>query len=71
MLNANVGFLAINSVDVSGRTPVQVASYMSLVASLGSIILGLLLIAHNRSIGQSTVLQAVSNYAVSTQYFFL
>ncbi|KAJ8586394.1 hypothetical protein M405DRAFT_795639 [Rhizopogon salebrosus TDB-379] len=59
LLNANVGFLAINSVDVSGRTPIQVASYMSLVASLGSMILGLLVISHNRSIGQSTVLQKV------------
>ncbi|KAG2156819.1 uncharacterized protein EDB93DRAFT_869500 [Suillus bovinus] len=36
LLNANVGFLAINSVDVGGRSPIQVASYMSLVSSLGS-----------------------------------
>ncbi|KAG2119383.1 hypothetical protein DEU56DRAFT_124637 [Suillus clintonianus] len=52
LLNANVGFLAINSVDVSGRSPTQVASYMSLVASMGSMILGLLLVSHNRAMGQ-------------------
>ncbi|KAG1834711.1 hypothetical protein EV424DRAFT_1477882 [Suillus variegatus] len=58
LLNANVGFLAINSVDTGGRSPVQVASYMSLVSSLGSMILGLLLVSHNRTMGQlGTVLQ--------------
>jgi hypothetical protein len=63
LLNANVGFLAINSVDAGGRSPIQVASYMSLVSSLGSMILGLLLVSHNRTIGQlGTILQTVSNY---------
>jgi hypothetical protein len=58
LLNANVGFLAINSVDTGGRSPIQVASYMSLVSSLGSMILGLLLVSHNRTLGQlGTVLQ--------------
>ncbi|KAG1776360.1 hypothetical protein EV702DRAFT_1110101 [Suillus placidus] len=58
LLNANVGFLAINSVDVGGRSPIQVASYMSLVSSLGSMILGLLLASHNRTMGQlGTVLE--------------
>lgn len=58
LLNANVGFLAISSVDTGGRSPVQVASYMSLVSSLGSMILGLLLVSHNRTMGQlGTVLQ--------------
>ncbi|KAG1860663.1 hypothetical protein DFJ58DRAFT_778417 [Suillus subalutaceus] len=48
LLNANVGFLSIGSV----------ASYMSLVSSLGSMILGLLLVSHNRTMGQlGTVLQ--------------
>jgi hypothetical protein len=37
LLNANVGFLAINSVDTGGRSSVQVASYMSLVSTLGSM----------------------------------
>ncbi|KAG1748263.1 uncharacterized protein EDB91DRAFT_1112981 [Suillus paluster] len=57
LLNANVGFLAINTVDMSGRSPTQVASYMSLVASLGSMIIGLLLVSHTRTLGQGTVLQ--------------
>ncbi|KAG2343080.1 hypothetical protein BDR05DRAFT_319672 [Suillus weaverae] len=58
LLNANVGFLAITSVDVGGRSPIQVASYMSLVSSLGSMILGLLLASHNRTMGQlGTVLE--------------
>ncbi|KAG1881084.1 hypothetical protein F4604DRAFT_1678717 [Suillus subluteus] len=58
LLNANVGFLSISSVDAGGRSPVQVASYMSLVSSLGSMILGLLLVSHNRTMGQlGTVLQ--------------
>ncbi|OAX42623.1 hypothetical protein K503DRAFT_710268 [Rhizopogon vinicolor AM-OR11-026] len=58
LLNANVGFLAINSVDVGGRSPTQLASYMSLVASLGSITLGLLFVSHNSTIGEGTALQA-------------
>ncbi|KAG0695931.1 hypothetical protein DFH29DRAFT_953418 [Suillus ampliporus] len=57
LLGANVGFLAINSIDVSGRSPTQVASYMSLVASLGSMIIGLLLVSHARTLSQGTVLQ--------------
>lgn len=69
MLNANVGFL--NSAGVSSRSPIQMASYMSLVASLGSMILGLLLASHARTIGQSMVLQQVSNYAVSSQLLVL
>ncbi|KAG1763473.1 hypothetical protein EDD22DRAFT_846404 [Suillus occidentalis] len=58
LLNANVGFLAIGSVDLNGRSPIQVASYMSLVASMGSMILGLLLVSHNRTMGQGTRLHA-------------
>lgn len=42
LLGANVGFLAIQSVDSgAGRSPTQIASYMSLVLSFGSISLGL------------------------------
>ncbi|KAG2041254.1 hypothetical protein BDR03DRAFT_1007580 [Suillus americanus] len=42
LLGANVGFLAIQSVDSgTGRSPTQIASYMSLVLSFGSIALGL------------------------------
>ncbi|KAK0449708.1 uncharacterized protein EV420DRAFT_760800 [Desarmillaria tabescens] len=53
LLNANVAFLAIQSVDESsenaGRSPAQISSYVSIIASIGSIILGLLLIRKNRS----------------------
>ncbi|KIJ61621.1 hypothetical protein HYDPIDRAFT_189512 [Hydnomerulius pinastri MD-312] len=45
LLNANVGFLAINSVDLgSGRSLSQVASYMSMVSSFGSMVLGVMLV---------------------------
>ncbi|KAG1840127.1 hypothetical protein C8R48DRAFT_740886 [Suillus tomentosus] len=48
LLNANVGLLAINSVDTGGRSPVQ-------------YVLGLLLVSHNRTMGQlGTVLQTFS-----------
>ncbi|KAJ7128231.1 hypothetical protein C8R43DRAFT_1240277 [Mycena crocata] len=53
LLNANVGFLAINSVDIptlDGRhSLIQIASYFSTVASIGSMILGLLLVRQNRT----------------------
>ncbi|KAG2066957.1 hypothetical protein BDR04DRAFT_1159614 [Suillus decipiens] len=45
LLGANVGFLAIQSVDSgTGRSPTQIASYMSLVLSFGSIALGLMFV---------------------------
>ena len=55
MLNANVAFLAIQSVDNSGsvgqRSNAQRASYFSIVNSIGAIVLGLLLIrGHNTSL---------------------
>jgi len=47
-LNANVAFLAIQSVDEntinSQRSPAQIASYLSVVMTIGSIILGLSLV---------------------------
>ena len=62
LLNANVGFLAINSVDKGGRSIIQLASYMSLVTSLGSIILGLVLVSRGRLSGENTATEAVSNF---------
>ncbi|KAK7048564.1 hypothetical protein R3P38DRAFT_2606375 [Favolaschia claudopus] len=54
VLNANVGFLSIQSVDtlggIKGRSAVQIFSYLSILASIGSIILGLLLVRQNRTI---------------------
>ncbi|CAK5263724.1 unnamed protein product, partial [Mycena citricolor] len=54
ILNANVAFLAIQSVDnggstVSSRTPTQLASYCSIFTSVGAIIFGLLLVKQNRN----------------------
>ncbi|KAI9458568.1 hypothetical protein BJY52DRAFT_1212082 [Lactarius psammicola] len=63
MLSANVGFLAIPAVVLSNlnnnitnasqvvifTSPAQIASYMSMEASVGSIVIGLLLVRHNRS----------------------
>jgi hypothetical protein len=57
LLNANVAFLAIPSVDPGAngntgntdRTPSQIASYLSVIAAVGSIITGLLLIRQHRT----------------------
>ncbi|PBK80241.1 hypothetical protein ARMGADRAFT_1021025 [Armillaria gallica] len=52
LLNANVAFLAIQSVDDSsakdGRSLAQILSYISIITSIGSIILGLLMTRKNR-----------------------
>ncbi|PBL04175.1 hypothetical protein ARMGADRAFT_979630 [Armillaria gallica] len=52
LLNANIAFLAIQSIDDSsvdkGRSPAQIASYVSTIMSVGSIILGLLLLQKYR-----------------------
>ncbi|KAF9227021.1 hypothetical protein BS17DRAFT_764376 [Gyrodon lividus] len=49
-LNANVGFLAIQSVDNGGGITLrQLSSYMSLVTSMASIVLGLAFVGHNRT----------------------
>jgi len=68
MLNANVAFLAIQSVDVNNvnggpyRSPAQISSYLSVIANIGSIILGLLLMRQNRTKGRETADEAVSYY---------
>ena len=51
LLNANVAFLAIQSVDHGGRTrtPAQLASYLSIITSIGSVVIGLLLLRHHRT----------------------
>jgi len=53
VLNANMAFLSIQSVDNGGntvfnRSAAQIASYISIVASLGSVTLSLLLWRQNR-----------------------
>ena len=55
MLSVNVGFLAIPGVIPSNNnihtiaTSTQLASYLSLIASVGSIVLGLLLVRHHHT----------------------
>ena len=63
MLNANLAFLAIQSVDVDTnayRSPAQISSYLSVTANIGSIVLGLLLMQHNRM--ESQVDKIVSHF---------
>ncbi|KAF4583408.1 hypothetical protein AB1N83_008525 [Pleurotus pulmonarius] len=63
LLNANVALLAIQSVDDGGsdgiRTPVQISSYLSIAMSIGSIILGLLLVRQNRTEGKESAPEAM------------
>ncbi|KAF8997287.1 hypothetical protein BDQ17DRAFT_1429153 [Cyathus striatus] len=52
LLNANVAFLAIQTIDQADhpyRSPGQVSSYLSTIASIGSIILSLLLVRLHRT----------------------
>ncbi|KAJ7211360.1 hypothetical protein GGX14DRAFT_450025 [Mycena pura] len=55
VLNANVAFLSIQSVDQTGdqtgmnRSPTQISSYLSMLTSIGAIIIGLLLVKQNRN----------------------
>ena len=52
MLNANVAFLSIQSVDTNSypyRSPTQISSYCSITASIGSIIIGLILVRQSRT----------------------
>lgn len=52
LLNANMGFLAIGIVDQNRlvfRSAAQISSYLSIVASIGSILLALLLLRQNNT----------------------
>ncbi|KAF7301303.1 hypothetical protein MIND_00695300 [Mycena indigotica] len=59
VLNANVAFLSIQSVDTNDqvtlhRSPTQISSYMSMLTSIGAIIIGLLLLKQNRNRDRGT-----------------
>jgi len=63
LLNANVAFLSIQSVDNDGtmvvhRSAAQISCYVSMVTSLGSIILALLLVRQNRSKSRQSIEEA-------------
>ena len=65
LLTANVAFLAIPSVDQgnSTRTPTQLASYFSIVASIGSTVIGMMLIQkHGGQPGESA--DTVVSYSI-------
>ena len=58
LLNANVAFLPKES--GTGASPQQFLSYTSLVASMASIILGLVFMGHSRTEARNTPFEAVS-----------
>ncbi|KAI0676470.1 hypothetical protein C8Q78DRAFT_1065287 [Trametes maxima] len=60
LLNANVAFLAIPSVDdgTTELTAAQISSYLSIVTSVGSILLGLLLVRQHRVKSKDTADEA-------------
>ncbi|KAF8171923.1 hypothetical protein K438DRAFT_184619 [Mycena galopus ATCC 62051] len=52
IMNANVGLLAISSIDAlsdNRHSALQILSYLSILCSIGSIVLGLLLVRQNRA----------------------
>ena len=64
VLNANVAFLSIQSVDTNSdpyRSPAQISSYCSITASIGSIILGLILVRQSRTKHGETASEVVSD----------
>ncbi|KAF9064960.1 hypothetical protein BDP27DRAFT_1269800 [Rhodocollybia butyracea] len=65
LVNANVGFLAIQSIDnasnLPGRSPAQIASFLSVIASAGSIVLGLIHVRKHRGNPRDTA-AAVARY---------
>jgi hypothetical protein len=81
MLSANVGFLAIPGVVISNlsgiditsasqvrifTSPAQIASSLSMLASIGGIMIGLLLVRHNRTKVDEDPPGAVCVYSLST-----
>jgi hypothetical protein len=75
LLNANVAFLSIPSVDsgfnVLSRTPAQLASYFSIVTSVGAVVLGLLLSRQTHTKRRDSPREAVSIFLLFTCHFFL
>ena len=65
LLSANVGFLGV----IKGGPFIQMTCYMSLVASFGSIALGLFFISQDRRFGQSTTKEAVRNFSCTATTF--
>ncbi|KAF9225080.1 hypothetical protein BS17DRAFT_778081 [Gyrodon lividus] len=55
VLNANVAFLAVPNINSAART----SSYVSMICSVGAVILGLLLVRQNRTKGRDSAEEAV------------
>ena len=63
LLGANVGFLAIGTVDNgNGVSLRQITSYLSLMASFASIMLGLVFVRHNRTESRNSVFATVRSH---------
>ncbi|KAG7091400.1 hypothetical protein E1B28_010437 [Marasmius oreades] len=64
ILTANVAFLAIQSVDSAAitpnRSPAQILSFVSVAASIGCIVTGLLLVRKNKSINPGSMVLSYS-----------
>ncbi|KAF4570131.1 hypothetical protein EYR36_009937 [Pleurotus pulmonarius] len=71
LLAANVSFLAIQSVDnikdEPYRSPSQIASYLSTLASISSMIIGLLLVRQTRTKGSASA-QHAADYLRARRY---
>jgi len=65
LLNANVAFLAIPGVNTGDgtHTPAKLASHLSIVTSIGSIVIGLLLLRQHRIKQQDVGEEIVSHTA--------
>ena len=64
MLNANMAFLSIQSVDINSnpyRSPTQISIYCSIAASIGGIILGLILVRQSQTKPRETASEVVSD----------
>ena len=64
LLNANMAFLSIQSIDnggnlVADRSAAQIASYISIMTSVGSVIISLILVRQNRSKNRHSAEEAV------------
>ncbi|OSX61051.1 hypothetical protein POSPLADRAFT_1047329 [Postia placenta MAD-698-R-SB12] len=69
LLNANISFMTINDVDPGSgpRTAAQIASFVSTIASIGSTVIGLLLIRQYRLKPKDTAQDAL-NYLASRRH---
>lgn len=65
LLNANVQFLAVPGVDPGNhyRSPTQIANYLSIITSIGSIVIGLLLLRQHKTKPEDSADEVVGCFA--------